>query len=204
MLLENQQVQHEQAAENRNAAEVPAGILSDWPNATLLPVSSDEGSWGSRIGVDQISRPNGSTEVGAFRQVAALIARGKDAAVTARSWGSPSRVASLVGDQTQRPFGINATDRTQAYPVGAQHVFDDDDFFIRADFGKPKGDHSQVTKQQRGWKAYQGNLNSLCAQGEQPRQQQQAQAHAGEQARESGSENLHVTTLTRLREVCLG
>lgn len=204
MVLENQQVQQEQAAENCNAAEVPAGLLSAWQIAALLPVSADKGSWGSRIGVDQISRPNGSGEVGAFRQMAALIAGGKDAAVTARSWCSPGRVASLVSDQAQRPFGINATDRTQAYPVGTQHVFNDDHFFIGADFGKPEGNHSQVTKQQRGWKTNQGDNYSLSAQGEQPRQQQQAQAHAGEQARKSGSENLHVTTLTRLREVCLG
>lgn len=204
MVLENQQVQHEQAAENRKAAEVPTGVFGAWQIATLLPVSSDEGSWCSRIGVDQISRPNGSGEVGAFRQMAALIAGGKDAAVAARSWCSPGRVASLVGNQAQRPFGINATDRTKAYSVGTQHVFNDDHFFICADFGKPKGNHSQVTKQQRGWKAYQGDNYSLSAQGEQPRQQQQAQAHAGEQARKSGSENLHVTTLTRLREVCLG
>ena len=204
MLLENQEVQDEQAEQNGNATKVPASVFGAWPIATLLPVSSDEGSWGSRIGVDQISRPNGSGQVGAFRQMASLIAGGKDAAVTTRSWGSPGRVASLISDQAQRPFGINATDRTQAYSVGAQYVFDDNHFFICADFGKPEGNHGQVTKQQRGRKAEQRDSHSLSAQSQQPRQQQQAKADTSEQARKSGSENLHVTTLTRLREVCLG
>lgn len=204
MVLENQQVQYEQAAQNRNSAKVPASVLGAGQIATLLPVSSNEGSRSSRIGIDQISRSNGSGNVGAFRQVASLITGGKDAAVTARSWCSPGRVASLVSDQAQRPFGVYATNRTQANSVGAQHVFDDDYFFICADLGKPKGDHGQVTKQQRGRKAEQRDSHSLSAQSQQPRQQQQAHADTSEQARKSGSENLHVTTLTRLREVCLG
>jgi hypothetical protein len=204
MLLENQEVQYEQAAQDRNTAKVPASVFGTGRIATLLPVSSYEGSRGSRIGIDQISRSNGSGEVGAFRQVASLISGGKDAAVAARSWCSPGRIAGLVSDQTQRPFGINATDRTQANSVGAQYVFDDNHFFICADFGKPEGNHGQVTKQQRGRKAEQRDSQSLSAQSQQPSQQQQAQAYTSEQARKSGSENLHVTTLTRLREVCLG
>lgn len=204
MALENQQVQHEQGAKNRNAAKVPMSGFGAWQIATLLPVATNVGGRSTRVGVYQVTRPNGTSEVGAFRQVASLVAGGKDAAVTARRWRSPGRVSSLVGDQSQRPFGINSSYRPQAYAVGAQHVFYDDNFFIGADLGKPEGDHSEVAKQQRGWKAEQRDGHSLSAQSQQPRQQQQAQADPSEQAGKSGSENLHVTTLTRLREVCLG
>lgn len=204
MVLENQQIQSQQEAKNYQAANMPARSFRTWHLAAPLPITTNEGRWGSRICVDQIARSDSAGQVSAFWQITALVSRGKNAAVPAGGRSTPSRVASLVGHKSERPFGIDALYGTDADAMSAQYVFDDHYLLIGADFGQPETDYREVAKQQRGRQAQQSSHRSLVDTGDDQRQQQDADDRAGEQPGEFGSENLHDSTLTRLREVCLG
>lgn len=99
--------------------------------ATLIfPEPSDVGSSSSRLGIDQISGPNGSGQVAGLGEVATLIFRGEEGGVSAGSGSSPSGVLLFPNEECQSPAGVDSRDYFKWDFDGSKDIHEPD--FTRA------------------------------------------------------------------------
>lgn len=203
MKLERNQIRRHQDGEQHNSTDVPLGLFNDL-TASLLPQPSDVGGWSPGVTTDQIARSNRAGQIGALGQMRSLIPRGKNAAVATWSWSAPGAVLGLFGEEGERPLGVNAFDRAQTQSVAAQNVFN---YYLTVGdthLWGVEGDQGKVAKQQGGWQAVDCCCETKVYQGDAPTKQQHTDACAGEHPGESRAKDLHVTTLTRSKEVWVG
>ena len=76
----------------------------------VLPEPSDVGSGSSRVGVHQVPRSNGASEVSGFGQVRSLVFGGKKRSVSAGCGCTPGGVLLLSNENSQSPTGIYSAD----------------------------------------------------------------------------------------------
>lgn len=204
MRLKRDEIQREQRSQNHDSFNVPtSGFARDrW--LALLPQSSYVGSRSSRVTANQVARSHRSSQVGTLWQMRALVSGSEKAAVATGSWSAPGAVLRFFGEQSKRPLRVDALDCREADVMRSEDVVDLNHFLAHAHFGNPEANQREICEQRRGGCTCHRNGRTLTDQGEYPGQQQDCNAHAGEQPGESGSEDLHVTTLTRAKEVCIG
>lgn len=204
MQLERDQIQCEQRNQNYDSFDVPMGGFTRDAWLALFPQSSDVGGRSTGIATYQVPGSNSTGQVGALRKVRTLVSGGKNAGMTTRGWSAPGAVLALFSEKGQSPLGIYSLYRRETYVVGSQNVVNLNHFLSDAHFWNPENNQREIGEQSRGWGACNCNGDSLGYQGKDPCQQQYSDAHAGKQTGELGSKDLHVTTLTRAEEVCIG
>ena len=204
MALKGKQIKSEQNAQYQYSWPEPDTLLDQLTVSSLLPESADVGGGSARVTADEVSRPHGSSEISALRQVRSLISRGKDAAVAAGRGSSPGAVPGFVSEESERPLGVNSLDGAQADSVAPQNVLNLNLVLRDADLWRVEGYQGKVAKEQGGWQAHNRHGNPSAQQGNHPAEKQDTNCCGSQHSGESRTEDLHVTTLTRSKEVWVG
>jgi hypothetical protein len=200
-MLETQCSRNEQDRNKSNLSEVDFAFHDYRSTFALLPESSNVSGGSSRVAADEIARTHGAGDVGAFGEMLPLVAGGKDAAVTARCWSTPSGYFASLGSYGQRPASVNEFDGTPTDFVLSEDIDDSYEFFSHLNSGKPKEQQRQGTNQGHSWKRSQSICEALAHEDYQPRKSHDCDAGHRNSSSGAGSEYLHAMSLACNEEV---
>ena len=91
-----------------------------------FPVSTNESCCSAGVARDEIAGANGSREIGGLGQMLPLVATRDHGGVTARCGCGPDRDSSVLQEEGQSPFGVDALDRSPLDFVRRHDVADVD------------------------------------------------------------------------------
>ena len=200
-MLETQCSRNEQDRNKGNLSEVDFACHDYMSTFALLPESSNVSSGSARVAADEIARTHGAGDVGAFGEMLPLVAGGKDAAVTARSWSTPGRYFAFICSDCERPSGVDELYGTPADVVLSEDI--DNLYALFADFnpGKPKEQEGAHRYQSHSWQGYKRYCEPFAYQNHEPGESHDDDARKSYGPAGSGSEYLHAKSLACLRGV---
>lgn len=200
-MLETQRSSENQRGDGGNFADVPFTLNLSAIVSALLPESSDVSCSCSRVASHQISGSNGPCDVGALGKVLSLVAGGEDAAVTARSGGSPRGYLAAFGGYGQCPAGVDELDCAPADLVLSKDVYDSYSVISNLNSGKPKEQQGSSHNQGNSWQGNDRNCHPLSHKNYHPGKHHYDCACYGDGPAGSGSEYLHAMSLACRWEV---
>lgn len=200
-MLETKPRNYEDNGKHHNLAYVPPTRHLSLAISVLLPDSSDVCGSGSRIAGNQITRSNGSGNVGALGEMLALVAGGEDATVSPRGRRSPSSNFAFVSGDCKSPTGVDDSNRSPANHVLSENVDDLDSAVTHFNPWKPEQKQSYGDDQDGCRKREKRCSDSLAYEyhaqsGDHDYRSRHRYGPAG-----TGSEHLHPRSLSRPREV---
>jgi hypothetical protein len=176
--------------------KMPTGGYSGLAAISLsFPLASDHGCRCPRVAVDQVSRSDGSSQIGGFWKVSSLVSGCKERGVTARSRSTPSGVFFALSKYCQCVSGVNSLNGSPRDVVGANDIDDSRATLIHLHSWEPEQHPGDGDNQQGYWD--QGNsLQKINGNRRIPNREQQ---HQGQNQCNSfcktGAKNLHVINL---------
>lgn len=179
----------------------PCAFDSDWPILPLLPQSSDVGGSRSRVATHEVARSDSAGDVGALREMLALITGCEDAAVTAGGWSTPSGYLAALGDYGQCPAGVDEFDSPPADLVLPKDIDDFDSIFTNLDSRKPKEQRGYAANQADSGEGDKCGCESFSNENDQPGECHGDYARQSYRSARSRPEYLHAKSLACMREV---
>ena len=131
-MLERGNRHSSQNAQSHQGSGVPfhrngLGLTLGFPG--VLPEPSDIGRGGAGVGVYQVARSYGASEIGRLRQVGSLVFGGKERSVSSWSSCTPGGVLLFSDIESQSPARIDSADALQRDVKGSKHVYYSNAFF---------------------------------------------------------------------------
>ena len=163
--------------------------------STSLPVSSDGRSSGTGVAGDQISRSKGSSDVATLGQMTSILPGSSESGVPARSGSAEGADFASLGEQSERPLGVDSLNRSVGHGVASENISNQHSVLGDLNSGNPKQKVNQVANQ-----SCCGQGASCCQErnldaGEQHSPEQYQMCDAGEPLAETRSENHVLSTL---------
>ena len=200
-LVENNKVQNHEGSKASQLAEVPGDndlsfFLEGSSISLLLPVSADGRRRSTGVGADEISRSDGSGEIGTLGQVLTLLTTSEDAGVSSGCSCRPAGDALATFEvEGKSPAGVNSCDSLHGNPEGSNHVLDYNLVFTDLNPGKPK-EHLGA----KDYGQHQGSAQKHSRDAIGGKDAGQSQRHCDndgnrEVSRGLSNENLHVTSV---------
>jgi hypothetical protein len=200
-LVENNKVQNHQGSKASQLAEVPGDndlsfFLEGSSISLLLPVSADGRRRSTGVGADEISRSDGSGEIGTLGQVLTLLTTSEDAGVSSRCSCRPAGDALATFEiERKRPAGVDSCDSLHGNLEGSNHVLDYNFVFTHLNSRKPKEHQGAKDNGQHQWSAQKHSRHAIGS-----KDAGQGQRHGNndgnrEVSRGLSNENLHVTSV---------
>lgn len=191
-----QVVRYQQQDQNHNMPQVPVdndlliGFLA------LLPVATDGCCSSTGVGADQISRPYGSSEVGALGQVLSLVTRGEDADMSA--WGSSRPTGDLLSVlqiEGQCPAGVDSGDLSHGDRKASENISDYHLGFAHLNPGKPKEQKAHIDNKANQRSACQNAINAIGGKNAGQSQRHGYGNNDGERSSGFSNKDLHPTSV---------
>ena len=200
-MLETQGRYQNQERKQENLREAPLADHFDFSISALLPESPNVSGRCTGVARNQIARPDGAGNVGAFRKVLPLVTRGEDTAVTPGRRSTPSAELAALGGYGERPSRVDELDCAPADLVLPEDIDNPYAFISNLNPGKPKEQQGCGGYQANGGKRHQGRSNAFADQNYQPCKRHHHYARESYGSARSGPEYLHTKSLACRREV---
>ena len=162
MSAQEQKVQGHEQPEGQNLSQVPVDNQFIGAFFSSLPVAPDGCSCGTRIGSQQVARPNCAGEVSALGQMLPLLSTGKDAGVSTWCGCRPAGdLLAAIQVQGQRPPCVDSCDPVHWDREASSNIFNNYCAFVHLNFGKPKEHQGYLRHQRNCWQRQKHTFSTV-------------------------------------------